>query len=92
MILENRVNQFFETTCQPNKIRNPNIEIRNKRSHSNPKSKIEIENIVSRAKAWFDKLTTLSKVEGQRPQSDGLRPVIPGESEGTKKDFSRSLP
>jgi hypothetical protein len=51
MILENRVNQFFETTYQPNKIRNPNIEIRNKRSHSNPKSKIEIENIVSRAKA-----------------------------------------
>ena len=28
----------------------------------------------------------------KRSQSDGLRPVIPSECEGSKKDISRSLP
>ena len=30
----------------------------------------------------------ISRAKAQRPQRDGLRPVIPRESEGTKKDFS----
>jgi len=35
----------------------------------------------------------LSNAEGtQSAPSDGLRPVIPRECEGSKKDFSRSLP
>ncbi len=43
---------------------------------------------MSRAKAWFDKLTTLSNIEGQRAQGDGPTAVIPTQSEGSKKDFS----
>jgi len=43
---------------------------------------------MSRAKTWFENLTTLSKIEGQRRKGDGPRPVIPSECEGSKKDFS----
>jgi hypothetical protein len=41
------------------------------------------------AKPWFDKLTTLSTIEGQRRKGDGPRFVIPSECEGSEKDFSR---
>jgi hypothetical protein len=44
---------------------------------------------MTRAKTWFENLTTLSKIEGQSTPSDGLCLVIPSECEGSKQeDFS----
>ena len=44
---------------------------------------------MTRAKTWFENLTTLSKIEGQRRQVTCPRPVIPSECEVSRKeDFS----
>ena len=44
---------------------------------------------MTRAKTWFENLTTLSKIEGQRRLVTCPRPVIPSECEGSRKeDFS----